>query len=60
MRIIFKQLSNTWNESAKDLYPKFIKGVHLSLTITKTKLKEAFKIFRIHKIRLLCKKIKIL
>jgi len=37
MRIIFKQLSNTWNESAKDLFPKFIKGVHLSLTITKTK-----------------------
>lgn len=60
MRIIFKQLSNTWNESAKDLFPKFIKEVHLSLTITKTKLKEAFKIFRIHKIRLLCKKIKIL
>ncbi len=35
-------------------------GVHLSLTITKTKLKEAFKIFRIHKIRLLYKKTKIL
>ena len=57
MLTIFKQLNNTWNESAKDLFIKCITEIHLTIIIAKIILTVTLQIFRLHKIRHRFKKI---